>query len=136
MPVLVACGLANAVPVGKGLRVEVGIPVAAPVGAEVAELVAVGEAEHDAVAMGVAVAVVVGDGVAVAAVVGVAVAVAVGAHVDVTALATPPNGPVNATTATETSNVANPVARPTSPTRCSFSQTLCRDPRKIVTIPW
>jgi hypothetical protein len=60
----------------------------------------------------------------------------VGAHVDVTALATPPNGPVNATTATETSNVANPVARPTSPTRCSFSQTLCRDLRKIVTIPW
>jgi len=130
----VACGLTNAVPVGKGLRVPVGIlvPVADPVGAVAPELVAVGEAEHE----GEAVVLVEGEGVAVAVAAGVAVAVAVGAQVDVTALATPPNGPVNATTATETSKVANPVARPTSPTRCSFSQTLCRDLRKIVTVPW
>jgi hypothetical protein len=63
-------------------------------------------------------------------------ALEVGVQPDVSAAATPPNGPVNATNATETSRVAVPVARPTSPTLCSFSQLICRDRRKIVTISW
>jgi hypothetical protein len=127
--VLVGPGLAVAVPVGKGLKVTVGkglkvpvglpIPVADPVGVDVPELVAVGEAEHE------------GEAVAVA----VAVALWVGVQLDVAATAAPPSGPVNATTATETSKVAVPVARPASPTLCSFSQTLFRDSRKVVTIP-
>jgi hypothetical protein len=110
----------------------------------VQEGVGLAEAVAVAVVVGVAVAVVVGVavavvvGVAVAVVVGVAVgvAVAVAVQVDAPATATPPNGPVNASNATETSRVAAPVARPTCPTLCSFSQPLCRDPRKIVTIPW
>jgi hypothetical protein len=63
-------------------------------------------------------------------------ALEVGVQPDVSAAATPPNGPVNATNATEASRVAAPVARPTSPALCSFSQLICRDRRKIVTIPW
>jgi hypothetical protein len=63
-------------------------------------------------------------------------ALEVGAQLDVSATATPPNGPVNTTTATEASRTAAPVARPASPTRCSFRQLFCRDRRKIVTIPW
>jgi hypothetical protein len=59
-----------------------------------------------------------------------------GAQLDVSATATPPNGPVNATSATEATRAAAPVARPTSPILCSFRQLICRDRRKIVTIPW
>lgn len=51
------------------------------------------------------------------------------------AAAVPPSGPVNATNATEPSRAATPAARPTSPARCSFSQLICRDRRKIVTVP-
>ena len=63
-------------------------------------------------------------------------ALEVGAQLDVSATATPPNGPVNATSATEATRAAAPVARPTSPILCSFRQLICRDRRKIVTIPW
>jgi hypothetical protein len=58
------------------------------------------------------------------------------AQLDVSAAAaTPPNGPVNTTTANEAIRTAAPVARPTSPARCSFSQLICRDRRKTVTNP-
>ena len=53
----------------------------------------------------------------------------------VLASATPANGPASAINPTETSRVAVPVARLTSPALCSLSQLLCRDRRKIATIP-
>jgi hypothetical protein len=82
------------------------------------------------------VAVAVPVAVAVAVPVAVPVAVAVGVEqLDVPATATPLNGPVKATRPTETSRVTVPAARPTSPARCSFSHLVCRDRRKIVTIP-
>jgi hypothetical protein len=65
--------------------------------------------------------------------VGVAVVVA---QLDVLAPATPPSGPVKAANATPASRTTIPAPRPTSPTLCSFSQLLCRDRRKIVTISW
>lgn len=141
-------------PVGKGLAVPlaVPVPVANPVGKLVCVPLTVGEAEHEgdavavpvddavvvAVAVWVGVQLVVGvevqEGVAVA--VAVAVAVWVWAQLDMVATAAPADGPVNAIKGIETSRVAAPVARPTSPTRCSFSQLLCRERRTIVTIPW
>jgi hypothetical protein len=83
-----------------------------------------------------------GVGVAVAVVVGVAVVVVLGVAVAVVQLlavlapATPPSGPVKAANATPASRTTIPAPRPTSPTLCSFSQLLCRDRRKIVTISW
>jgi len=56
-------------------------------------------------------------------------------QLDVSATAAPANGAVNAANASETSSVAAPIARPASPTRCSFSQLICRDRRKIVPVP-
>jgi hypothetical protein len=63
-------------------------------------------------------------------------ALELGMQPDVPARATPPNGPVNTANAIEASRVAIPAARPTSPIHCSFCQLVCRDRRKIVTIPW
>jgi hypothetical protein len=83
------------------------------------EVLALGEVEADALAEAEA----------------LAEALCVGPQVDAAADATPPSGPVKATTATEASSEAAPVARPTSPARCSFSQLICRDRRKIVTNP-
>lgn len=149
-------------PVVKGLAV----PLPNPVGKLVCVPLTVGEAEHEgdavavpvddavvvavavlvavvvAVAVWVGVQLVVGvevqEGVAVADAVAVPVAVAVWvwAQLDMAATAAPADGPVNAIKGIETSKVAVPAARPTSPTRCSFSQLLCRERRTIVTIPW
>ncbi len=57
------------------------------------------------------------------------------AQPDVSAAATPPHDPASTANTAEISKVAVPVARPTCPANCSFSQLLCRDRRKIVT-PW
>ncbi|MGH3270168.1 MAG: hypothetical protein ACRDN1_14110 [Trebonia sp.] len=141
-------------PVGEGeheaeaVALADGDGVAVPVVLGVADAVLEGEAlvvgvqlvAGDGLQLGLGLAVLLADddGVAVAVVLGVAEAVAVlaGAQLDVSATATPPNGPVNAASASETNRVTVPVARPTSPALCSFSQPLCRDRRKIVTIPW
>ena len=100
------------------------------------------EAEHEGEAVAVAVVVVVGVGVAVVVqlVVGVQVAVAVAVGVGVavavaeleaqlvpSSAAAPLHEPANAAKMTESSRAAVPVARPTCPIRCSFSQLLCRD---------
>jgi hypothetical protein len=139
-------------PVGKGLSLVVAVAVSVP--DAVGELllpVLVGEAEHEAVADALALAeaeadgdalvvvqLEVGDGLqegdalaeaddeALALELADAEALAEG-QLDVDAAATPLNGPVNTTTATEASRVAAPVARPTSPALWSFSQLSCRD---------
>ena len=90
--------------------------------------------EVDALALGDALEL--GDALGLEDMLGWGDALELGAQLDVSAAATPPNGPVKATNATEPSRVAAPTARPTSPTLCSFSQLLGRDRRKIVTIPW
>jgi hypothetical protein len=128
--------------VGKGLSVVVGMlesvgrPVPVPLGLgeeeHVAEGVGLGEAEVLGLGdvLGLADALEVGDAL------GLGDALEVGAQLDVSAAATPPNGPVKTTTATEISRTAAPAARPASPARCSFSQLIRRDRRKIVTTPW
>jgi hypothetical protein len=115
--------------------VEVGEPVHEGEAVAVAVAVGVGVAVAVGVQLGVQVGLGVGVALGVAVAVAVAVAVWVGPQLDWSAEATPPSGPVNAIRPTETSRVAVPSASPASPTRCSFSQLLCRDRRTIVTTP-
>ena len=137
----VGVGLAEQEGVGQAVAVLEGVAVLEAV-AEVegvAELVPVAVLEAVQLVVGVGLQEGLGVGVAVpvAELDAVAVLVVVAVPVEpqlegVSATAAPPS----TADATETSRVAVPTARPTAPTLCSFSQLLCRDRRKIVTIPW
>ena len=148
-------GVAEAVADVLGLPDVLGLADA--LGLAEAGVEVLGETELDGAGLVVAVQLGAGDGLhdggtladAVAELLALAVALAeaevlgevlgdglwVGAQLDVAAAATPPNGPVSASTATEASRAAAPDARPASPARCSCSQLICRDRRKIVLIP-
>jgi hypothetical protein len=143
--VSVAVAVAVAVPVAVEVLVPVPVAVAVAVAVHVEEGVGLALGEADVLALGEALAVVQGVGVQLG--VGLGEALALGeadvlvlgealvvVQLVVVAPATPPNGPVNVAKAIEINRATVPAARPTSPTLCSFSQLLCRDRRKIVTI--
>jgi hypothetical protein len=141
LPVALAVGAGVAVPVADG------DPVPVPLGDGVAEhegeAVAVAEGVTEDVTEGVTDGVTDGvtEDVGVTVTVTVTCTVTAGAAVldgaaqpDVAATAAPANGPVNVANASEASRANAPAATPASPTRCSFSQLICRDRRKTVTV--
>lgn len=153
---------ADGLGVELGVLVEVGLGVlvAVAVAVPVAEPLGLAEAVHDGVAEGVGDAVpdagveVEVDGDAEVevdadaevevdadadadvdtAALGVTVAVAV-PQLDGTATATSLHELASAASVAAISRVTVPVARPICPAHCSFSQPLCRDRRKVFTVP-
>ncbi len=119
-----------------GDMLELGVQLVAGVGLQLGFGLADVDVLALADALGLADALVLGETLALGDVLVCGDALEVGVQPDVPARATPPNGPVNTANAIEASRVAIPVARPTSPVHCSFCQLVCRDRRKIVTIPW
>ena len=93
-----------------------------------------GVGELVSVSLGVGLAGQEGVGVGVAVAVAVLVAVAVPVELQLEGVLSAAAAPPSTANVTETSRVAVPAATPTAPTLCSFSQLLCRDRRKIVTI--